>query len=102
MLLTTYTLHPRVALTRSLTLTLTLTRTLNWTRTLTRTLTLAGSLCSAVESVYQFRARGQVRYGYAERMHNLFNAFSTLSGTLFDPNCSDPSDSSTEVLAPCI
>jgi hypothetical protein len=24
----------------------------------------------------------QVRYGYAERMHNLFNAFSTLSGTL--------------------
>tara|TARA_B100000787_G_C16028772_1_gene221741 strand:- start:44 stop:175 length:132 start_codon:yes stop_codon:yes gene_type:complete len=43
-----------------------------------------------------------VRYGYAERMHNLFNAFSTLSGTLFDPNCSDPSDSSTEVLAPCI
>ena len=77
-----HTLHPRLAL--------------------TRTLSLAGSLCSAVESVYQFRARGQVRYGYAERMHNLFNAFSTLSGTLFDPNCSDPSDSSTEVLIPGI
>ena len=32
--------------------------------------------------MYQFRARGQVRYGYAERMHNLFNSFATLSGTL--------------------
>ena len=24
----------------------------------------------------------QVRYGYAERMHNLFNSFATLSGAL--------------------
>ena len=44
----------------------------------------------------------QVRYGYAERMHNLFNAYSTLSGTLFDPNCADPADSSTEVFIPDI
>ena len=30
----------------------------------TLALTQAGSLCSAVEAVYQFRARGQVRYGH--------------------------------------
>lgn len=65
-------------------------------------LSIGGTLCGAVESVYSFRARGQVRYNLAERMHNLFNSYATLSGTLFDPNCADPADSSTEVFIPDI
>jgi len=65
-------------------------------------LSICGTLCGAVESVYAFRARGQVRYNHAERMHNLFNSYATLSGALFDPNCADPADSSTEVFIPDI
>ena len=55
-------LNLALALALGLVLALALGLVLALARTLA--LTQAGSLCSAVEAVYQFRARGQVRYGH--------------------------------------
>ena len=65
-LIPTLTLGLALVLALALALNLALALALGLVLALARTLALtqAGSLCSAVEAVYQFRARGQVRYGH--------------------------------------
>ena len=47
-------------------------------------LSVASTVCAAIESVYSFRVRGQVRVGYAAEINDLFQSFESLSGPLFD------------------
>jgi len=48
-------------------------------------LSVAATVCAAIESVYMFRMRGQVRRGFGDQLNDLFQAFETLSGPLFSP-----------------
>ena len=57
-------------------------------RVLAIVLSLAAAICAALEGVYSYRLRGQVRRGFGDNLNDLFQSFETLSGPLFDPTCS--------------
>ena len=46
---------------------------------------IVGTVCKAIEDVYNFRQRGQIRIQYSHHMNNIFNEFNALSGPVFDP-----------------
>ena len=46
---------------------------------------VVGTVCKAIEDVYNFRQRGQIRIQYSHNMNGLFNEFNALSGPVFDP-----------------
>ena len=49
-------------------------------------LSVSAAICGALEGVYSYRLRGQVRRGYGDQLNDLFQSFETLSGPLFDPS----------------
>ena len=61
-------------------------------------LSILGTICHAVESVYNYRERGQARKGFSDRMNGLFNSYCNLTGPLFDPKYRAPKDSGNIVI----
>jgi hypothetical protein len=57
-----------------------------------------GTVCHAVESVYNYRERGQTRKGYSDRMNGLFNSYCNLTGPIFDLTYRHPGDSGNIVI----
>jgi hypothetical protein len=48
-------------------------------------LSIAGTICKAIEDVYHYRQRGQIRIQYSDKMKDLYHYFLSLSGRYFDP-----------------
>jgi len=49
-------------------------------------ISVIGTICKAIEDVYNYRQRGQVRVAYSDQINQLCHDFVGLTGTHFNPN----------------